>query len=341
MDFIYPEVLTKEFIMEFIMENRGIPDVSLFREYHAKPEALDRILTTLTAISFDSARVTYNTYLDALKYCSRVEHLHLLMRHTKLAAINGFCRWSFVFSAIHSGKTDVLEVFLDIMREEKIFTEEFFQRLLEERAVVSEIPCLRILIRYAREFGYTQIQTTNEVVRCILNVRDPAVFDELFLFGFDVMTRVTGKSFAQELLCRENEDIFLRLYNLGVVTDSDMCFPVEKRRRYAFFLFHMNKRINESDQEDGKEAKDRFLRHYLHSQENPLLMARALLVVYRNMSYICQGMYVSTSLLLFIREFCPECNPELCRRMAAEKKIRDFQKRKFLPPLVPSTIKNL
>jgi hypothetical protein len=331
MSIFYPSVLTKKFILKNA-DHLWAP--SLLLENRENLETLDVILTTYASISLHKAHSIYGIYLGSLRQYARVEHLQLLMRHTKLAGLNSSSKHAFVCTVISCGKTDVLELYLNIMREEDILTGEFFQELLETNGVIRNISCLRILLRYARGIGYTQIKTTENLTRCLLFVHDSAVFDELFLYGFDVLTRVTGRSFAQELLRVRNEEILFRLYNLGVVTEDDMCnCCAVKRRKHAPFLFSMNHRINESDKEDGREATDRFLRQYLRSQEIPLLMARALLVVYQKMSCVFRRVCVNMSLLTFIREFCPEHNPVLRQRMEAEKRTKLFRKRKHFSTL--------
>ena len=225
--------------------------------------------------------------------------------------------------AIKHSKHDVLEVLLEKISH--LITATDLREFIETSIWEDDVVALRICLRYL-QFEESKEIINSEEISVALSTSSVAVFDELFLVGFNVFLPHNNKTFTVQLFRMNNHHILTRLHGLNAISDEDLSrIPKSDRRHHYYTILRINKNVNELD----KKEDDQFLRRFISVQKNPLTAARALSRELRLYNRCVVKQLIPYHTEAYLDSLRPECNRELAQQLIEDRKKRD--KRVFLP----------
>jgi hypothetical protein len=240
--------------------------------------------------------------------------------------------------AIEGSRHDVQEMLMEKIGH--LMTCFDLQFLLDTAIYYEDVIALRMILRVLQT--YEGEKRTNAVnngdIANALSGSSLEIFDELFLFGFNVFVPFHGLTFPVQAFRMSNEPILTRLYGLNAILDDDLTcdIPKHERRRHYRTILRVNRNINELDKEDGKPEEDRFLRYFIAAQKHPLPAIRALSREVRINNRCATLRIIPHHTEAYLDSLRPECNVSLSLRLVEARKERKRCKRTFLPALSPA-----
>lgn len=239
--------------------------------------------------------------------------------------------------SIRYKRTDVAEYLFEAL--EPHFTAKYLNKLLSESLLRSEV-LFRLVLAYIEKFSLKSGVAVPEIInakRVFHRLIEAHVsrFDTLYLLGFNVFILYGSRSFVEKVIKRKDDVLFLRLFDLGLVVDSDLCItlPKDGRRDHYRFLLRVNHTLNTRKPVEGRdEKKDILLRRYIPLQAVPLTATRALVREYyiNNRDHTNEWYAYHTD--TYLNSLRPERNDDLAVQLRSRR--REIRKRRspILPP---------